>query len=132
MTDHRSTSPYWQPLTSLKQFDQILERSKSKPALVLKYQPNTGESEAIKNTLDQQWNIRPEELDTFLVDVKAHAQVSHEVTEVAGVDHEFPQVLLFADGVTMYDESHELINVKKIKIALKIINRTFKWMETRV
>lgn len=132
MTDHRSTSPYWQPLTSLKQFDEILERSKSKPALVLKYQPNTSESEQVKSILDEQWTIRPEELDTFLVDVSRNAKISHEVTEVAGVDPEFPQVLLFADGVTMYDESHELISVKKIKIALKIINRTFKWMETRV
>lgn len=132
MTDHRSTSPYWQPLTSLKQFDQILERSKSKPVLILKYHPNTGESEGIKRTLDQNWTIGRGELDMYLIDVSKEANISHEVTEVAGVDHEFPQVLLFADGVTMYDECHELINVKKIKIALKIINRTFRWMETRV
>ena len=132
MTDHRSTSPHWQPLTNLKQFDQILERSKSKPALVLKYHPNTSESELIKKSLDQNWNIGTAELDMYLVDVSRDTKVSHEVTEVAGVDHEYPQVLLFADGVTMYDESHDLINVKKIKIALKIINRTFKWMETRV
>ena len=51
---------------------------------------------------------------------------------MARVMNEYPQVLLFADGVTMYDESREMISVKKIKLALKIINRTFKWMETRV
>ncbi len=71
-------------------------------------------------------------LDSYLVDIMHDKDVAAEATQVAGVSDEFPQVLLFADGVTMYDESHELINVKKIKIALKIINRTFRWMETRV
>ena len=98
----------------------------------MKYHPNTNESDAVKKFLDQNWTIEPSDLDLYLVDVNQHAKVSHEVTEVAGVDHEYPQVLLFADEVTMYDEAHELINVKKIKIALKIINRTFKWMESRV
>ena len=99
---------------------------------MLKYKPHSGESELIKKNLDQNWTIGQDEIDMYLVDVGRDSQISNVVTEVAGVDNEHPQVLLFADGVTMYDESHELINVKKIKIALKIINRTFKWMETRV
>jgi bacillithiol system protein YtxJ len=70
-------------------------------------------------------------LDIYLVDDVKSKEVSRNITDIAGVDAEFPQVLLFADGVTMYDESHEMINVKKINIALKIINRTFKWMESR-
>ena len=67
-----------------------------------------------------------------MLDVMKEKDINEVVTDMAGVINEYPQVLLFADGVTMYDESREMISVKKIKLALKIINRTFKWMETRV
>ncbi len=132
MSDNRQQRPLWRQLTETRQFDQILRNSKSKPALILKYHPGSRESELVKRNLDAQWATPASDLDLFLVDVNQHRDLANLVTEVAGVDNNLPQVLLFADGVTMYDESHELINYKKIKIALKIINRTFRWMETRV
>ena len=129
---HLSDSPQWRHLTNQSEFDQVIEKSKTKPVLILKYKPNTRESEQVKDHLDSNWVMKAEDLDLFLVDVAKNPEVASEIADVAGVEDESPQVLLFADGVTMYDESHELINVKKIKIALKIISRTFKWMETRV
>ncbi len=125
-------SIHWKKIPSVADFDEILERSRTKPALLLKYHPSSSESTDIKKSLEEDWSIDPEMLDTYLVDVVKDDEVATEATEVSGVPDECPQVFLFADGVTMYDESHELINVKKIKIALKIINRTFKWLETRV
>lgn len=127
-----SHSLNWKPLSTKQAFDDLLERSRTKPALVFKHRPSSPESTKVKETLEADWTIDPEEMDLFIVDVMKDKEVSYEVTENAGVMNEFPQVLLFADGVTMYDEAHEMINVKKIKLALKIIRRTFKWMETRV
>ncbi len=132
MSVHRQQTPNWKQLTQTRQFDQILKDSKTKPALILKYHPDSKESEAVKRKLDESWAIPSQELDVYLLDVNQNRNLSNIVTEVAGVDNNLPQVLLFADGVTMYDESDEMINFKKIKIALKIINRTFRWMETRV
>lgn len=127
-----SHSLNWKPLSSKQEFNDLLERSRTKPALVFKHRPSSPESTKVKETLEQDWTIPADQMDLFIVDVMKDKEVSYEVTETAGVMNEFPQVLLFADGVTMYDEAHEMINVKKIKLALKIINRTFKWMETRV
>lgn len=110
----------------------MLENSRSKPALVFKHRTSSPESNKVKETLESDWAIAPNQIDLYIVDVMKDKEVSYEVTEAAGVMNEFPQVLLFADGVTMYDESHEMINFKKIKLALKIIYRTFKWMESRV
>ncbi len=121
----------WKKLTSLEQFDELLEKSRTKPALILKHKGNSPESIEVRKTLEKEWNIPEEHLDVYDIDNNENASLCNEITNTAGVDNEFPQVLLFADGVTMYDESHEMINVKKIKIALKIINRTFKWMESR-
>ena len=122
----------WKSIQNVEEFDQILERSRTRPALIFKHRPSSPESLQVKQDLEANWMISPDMLDTYLVDVMQDKEVAAEATEVAGVANEFPQIFLFADGVTMYDESHEMINVKKIKIALKIINRTFKWLETRV
>ncbi len=121
----------WKSLSTIKEFDQLIESSRTKPALVFKHRPSSQESSKVKEMLEHDWTFTPDQMDLFIVDVMKDKDVASEVTENAGVMNEYPQVLLFADGVTMYDESHEMINVKKIKLALKIINRTFRWMETR-
>ncbi|MEM9328957.1 MAG: monothiol bacilliredoxin BrxC family protein [Bacteroidota bacterium] len=115
----------------MRTFDQILQDSKTQPALILKYMPRHPESEAIKKSLEKSWTIPDDQLKVYLLDVN-NKSISNEITQLAGVENHYPQILLFADGVTMYDESYDLINIKKIVIALKIINRTFRWMETRV
>jgi len=122
----------WKSIKDLDDFENIVEGSRRKPVLIFKHRPTSPESVMVKQDLETTWNISPEILDLYLVDVLHQKDVAAEVTDTAGVSDEFPQVFLFADGVTMYDESHEMINVKKIKIALKIINRTFRWLDTRV
>ncbi|WP_370090549.1 monothiol bacilliredoxin BrxC family protein [Ekhidna sp.] len=122
----------WKSLNTRAEFDRLVENSKDKPALIFKHRPSSPESTQALENLEKEWTISPENLDLYLLDVMKEKEVTEVVTDMAGVMNEYPQVLLFADGVTMYDESREMISVKKIKLALKIINRTFKWMETRV
>jgi len=122
----------WKNLQSLDQLNFIIEESRTKPALIFKHRPSSQESNEAKEMMEREWSIPSEQLECYIVDVMQDKMIASEVSDIAGVTNEYPQVLLFADGVTMYDESHEMINVKKIKLALKIINRTFKWMETRV
>lgn len=122
----------WKSLSTRAEFNRLVEDSREKPALIFKHRPSSPESTQALQKLESEWTISPENLDLYLLDVMKDKDVNEAVTEMAGVINEYPQVLLFADGVTMYDESREMINVKKIRLALKIINRTFKWMETRV
>jgi bacillithiol system protein YtxJ len=122
----------WKSLSTKEQFDRLVENSREKPALIFKHRPSSPESTHALDQLERDWTISPENLDIYMLDVMKDKDINEVVTDMAGVINEYPQVLLFADGVTMYDESREMISVKKIKLALKIINRTFKWMETRV
>ena len=124
-------SPNWKDLDNLAAFDDVLEKSRSKPALIFKHRPSSPESISVKKKFEEEWSFEDGQLDLYLVEEQKGKDIIEILVDTAGVDDEYPQVLLFADGVTMYDESHEMINVKKIKIALKIINRTFKWMESR-
>ena len=122
---------HWKILDSLDQFDEVLENSRTKPVLIFKHQSTSKECNDVKKRLESDWDLTDDQLDLYILDDALNHDMAEKITESSGVEHELPQILLFADGVTMYDESHEMINVKKIKIALKIINRTFKWMESR-
>lgn len=120
----------WIPLSNLDDLDQAIEHSRTRPVLVLKHQPTSIESIKVKNELDANWQESFDQIGLYIVDPSC-SDVAAEVSNLAGIDHLYPQVVLFADGVTMYDESNDLISSKKIKLALKIVNRTFRWMETR-
>ena len=102
------------------------------PFIVLKHDPASVESGRIKFQLEDEWEIPEGNVDTYLVNTSIAPDIAREATAHAGVPDECPQIFLFADGVTMYDESKDLINARKIRIALKIVLRTFKWLETRV
>ena len=121
----------WKSLSRIEEFNRLIESSKEKPVLVFKHRPSSPESTRMLEMLEKNWTISPESLDIFMIDVMKDKEVAEAVANMAGVMNEYPQVLLFADGVTMYDESRDMISVTKIKLALKIINRTFKWMKTR-
>jgi len=127
-----SYSLTWNDLNSVEDLDRVIDDSRLQPALIFKYRPSAEESIVAKETLEKDWSIPSDQLKCYLVDVMKDKHIASQVSEIAGIPNAFPQVLLFADEVAMYDESHDMINVKKIKLALKIINRTFKWMETRV
>lgn len=127
MTEH---PPQFKSVSNLKDLQAIVEQSKFKPALVFKYQSDAQESLQKKEELEKTWDIF-NDIDLYLVDDNSTPEVSKEIAEMAEIDNEFPQIILFADGVTMYDETGDFISVKKVQLALKIVNRTFKWSETR-
>lgn len=124
-------SPHFKSIKNLSELKSIVDGSRIKPVLVYKHRPSSPESIEKKIELENTWNISGDLIDLYIVDDIKDREVSQEISEMAGIQHEFPQIVLFADGVTMYDESGDMINVKKIKLALKIVNKTFKWMETR-
>ena len=122
----------WKVMTGIKEFHEILKNSHNKPVMIFKYDPKSPECVAIKASLEANWVLNPDRMDLYLVDVYKSEAISKIVTKVADIPDEHPQVIMYAGGVAVYDESHEMINVKKIKIALKIVSRAFRWMETRV
>ncbi len=124
------TSPHWKTINNIDDLKRIISDSKYRPVMVLKHDSLSSESTRVKRELDTNWIIPAEQLDLYLVSSESK-EICREVSETAGIDDITPQVVLFADGVVMYDESDDMINFKKVKLALKIVNRTFKWIESR-
>ena len=122
--------PIWKNINSIEEFERIVEQSKEKPIILFRYDSQLDDHRETKLKLEKEWS--PENtIETYLLDSSVNRELSEEISEILGLTHYELHVILLADGTTMYDETDELISFKKIQIALRIINRTFKWMQDR-
>lgn len=57
----------------------------------------------------------PDKAAFYYLDLLQYRQVSNQIADVFQVPHESPQVLLIKDGVCIYDESHNGIDMFDIQ-----------------
>ena len=70
----------WKSLSTIEEFNRLVERSKDKPALVFKHRPSSPESTMAMETLQRDWTISPENLDLYMIDVMKDKEVTEAVT----------------------------------------------------
>ena len=99
----------WIPLTTEKQFEQILVESANKPQVIYKHSTRCGTSSMVLSRLER--SEAPETIDFHFLDLIAHRNVSNKISEELKVYHESPQLLLIRNGECIYDESHMGINM---------------------
>ncbi|WP_372631459.1 bacillithiol system redox-active protein YtxJ [Cohnella sp.] len=96
-----------QQLTSLEQWNAVLEGSSGKPLLVFKHSTScpisAGAREETVRYID---NDRSEKVDYAIVHVIEDRPVSNEIAERLGVKHASPQVILVKDGEAVWNTSH--------------------------
>ena len=94
----------WIHLTDETQLTEIISRSQSKPQVIFKHSSRCSISAVALQRLQK--SQQPDSLDFYFLDLLAHRALSNKVSEVFGVHHESPQVLLIKDGKCIFDESH--------------------------
>ncbi len=105
----------WKELNSLDQLDQIIKDSHNKPVALFKHSTRCGISTRAKFILEEDWDIKEEELDFYYLDLLQHRPISSKIAELTDVQHQSPQVIVIKDGEAVYDNSHHDINVKDLK-----------------
>ena len=106
---------HWNNLESLHDVEALIERSRTRPCLILKHSISCPISSLAKNRLEKQWDIEADELEPYYLDLIRHRDVSNYIASEFGVRHESPQVLLIKDGSCVYDASHLDIRVDELR-----------------
>lgn len=104
----------WKQLTTLEQLDEIAKDSEAKPQAIFKHSTTCGISRMVIRQLESQYDIDPNQLDMYYLDLKAYRQVSNEVGVRFQVMHQSPQLILIKNGVAVYAESHGAINAHEL------------------
>lgn len=110
----------WNKLNSVDQLDAIKRESESKPVLIFKHSTRCNISKTSLDRLERNWKEdEMSDVSLYFVDLLSYRDVSNQIAQVFGVEHESPQVLIIRNGQSTYDQSHFQIDYQSIKDAVK-------------
>lgn len=112
----------WISLEDSKQLDDILAESKEKPVLIYKHSTRCNISRATFDRLERKWNPgMAGSAKAYFLDLIAHRNISNEIAQRFGVEHQSPQVLVISNGRSVLDLSHFEIDFDEISSVLKTV-----------
>ena len=105
----------WTNITSVHDIEALIERSHTRPCLILKHSTTCPISSLAKNRLEKQWDLPATELEPYYLDLLRHRDISNYIASEFGVRHESPQILVIKNGRSVYDASHLDIRVDELR-----------------
>ncbi len=111
----------WKTLDSEKQLKEIIKGSYDRPAMIFKHSTTCGISAGAKHRLEADWDIDPEKMDFYYLDLLSYRSISNLIAQELNVIHQSPQVILIKDGKATFDTSHHAINPQAVNNALNSI-----------
>ena len=109
----------WIALTSVEQLNQLIKTTHEKPVLLFKHSTRCGVSSMAMNSFENQWSTDDTLCDLYYLDLLQHRDVSNEIAELTGVQHQSPQVIVLKGDEIIYDASHSSIDARRIESSLK-------------
>lgn len=103
---------HWIHLTDEEQLKQIVSKSQIRPQVIFKHSTRCSISSVALQRLQKV--SQPSDIDFYFLDLLSYRNVSNKITQVFGIPHESPQVLVIRDGQCIYEESHMGISMNEI------------------
>ena len=103
---------HWIHLTAEDQLQKIIVKSQGKPQVIFKYSSCCQFSEVVFQRLQK--NCCPGEVDFHFLDLNDYSHISEKVSEIFGVPHQSPQILVINQGQCVFHESHPEISLEGI------------------
>ncbi|WP_369765053.1 bacillithiol system redox-active protein YtxJ [Flavobacterium sp. WC2429] len=104
----------WNNLTDLGQLNEIMTLSNENPVAIFKHSTRCSVSrmalKQFENEFDSSDKVTP-----YFLDLIAYREVSNEIANRFGVQHQSPQLLLIKDGKAIYNASHSDIDATVLK-----------------
>lgn len=104
----------WIALTDIDQLNLIIEESNSKPVVIFKHSTRCIISKMALRGFESDYNFGDDFLCYYL-DLIVNRDISNEIANRFGIEHQSPQILIIKNGVVVYNESHEGIDANVLK-----------------
>jgi len=104
----------WINLTDENQLNEIIVESRSKPVIIYKHSTRCGLSTVAYQRLQNGLDKLTPQASLYYLDLIQYREVSAKVSEIFGVRHQSPQVLIIKNGAAAYMASHHEIVVNDI------------------
>lgn len=104
----------WQLLNTENGLNDLKTKSETKPQIIFKHSTRCSISAMAKRRLERNWNIDERQADIYYLDLIAYRSISNKVADDFGVSHQSPQILIIKNGQSIFDTSHNDIDVETI------------------
>lgn len=104
----------WIALESISQLDEIATLSSERAALIFKHSTRCSVSRMVLKQFENEFDL-DDTVDVYFLDLLEHRDISNEIANRFGVNHQSPQLLLIKDGKSVYDVSHSDIDAGELK-----------------
>ena len=98
--------PDYHALDATSTVHELIEQSHHHPVAILKHSTTCPISSLGKARVDRALSTDALDMPVYLLDLLRHREVSNLVSELTGVRHESPQLIVLHRGKAVYDSSH--------------------------
>ena len=105
----------WKELRSIDELDKAVKTTEERPALFFKHSTRCSISQMALSRFESQWSLEEEVCSIYYIDLLNYREVSNRLSEVTGVEHQSPQVILIMEGGVAHTASHSAISAKEIE-----------------
>ena len=115
--DNASSNMDWNALTDIKQLDEITEESNGNPILIFKHSTRCSISRFALKQFESEFNLEGS-IKPYFLDLLMHRDISNEIADRFGVQHQSPQVIVIKNGNAIYNASHQDIEAGRLDALL--------------
>lgn len=105
----------WHVLSEMKQLDEIVQESKTKPVAIFKHSTRCGISRGVLKLLERNYNLTDSQLKLYYLDLLENRAISNEIARRFGVHHESPQMIVIQNGAVVHHDSHHSIEAAHLE-----------------
>ncbi len=102
----------WIPLNTITQLDDIQKSDST--IIIFKHSTRCAVSSMAKRNLEFDKDLLPNTAPIYYLDLIANRDISNKITEIWGVRHESPQILIVKGDTCIYNASHSDIEMQDI------------------
>lgn len=103
----------WTSIQTIDALEKAIASTEDIPGLFFKHSTRCSISSMALNRFENDWENTPK-CQLFFIDLIAHREVSNKLSELSGVLHQSPQVIVIKNAESIYDASHSGINAHEI------------------
>jgi len=112
--DMSSSRMDWNALNDAKQLDQIVEESNENSVVIFKHSTRCSISRFALKEFEKEFDLEGK-VKPYFLDLLNYREISNEIAQRFGVQHQSPQIILIKNGVAVYDTSHDSIDASALK-----------------
>jgi bacillithiol system protein YtxJ len=105
----------WEILSTEQQFLDLLDNESL--FAIFKHSTRCSISSMAKNRVERDWDL---DFPIYYLDLIQYRSISNLIAAKSGIEHQSPQLIVFQNGLPVYDASHNAIDANEIKSNLVI------------